>query len=48
MEQVVVGTAVLHGLLLAELTAPQLHYFSMALPAFEASASTIKLAPSHH
>ena len=48
MEQVVIGTAVPHGLLLAELTAPQLHYFAQALPAFEASAGTVALAPYHN
>jgi len=46
MEQVVIGAAARHGVLLAGLTAPQLNYFAKALPAFEASVATI--APRLH
>jgi len=41
MEQVVVGTAVRHGVILAGLTAPRLNYFEKALPAFEAAAASV-------
>jgi hypothetical protein len=45
MEQLTVGTAVPNGLLLSQLSAPQLHYFAIALPAFEESTRTIELKP---
>lgn len=48
IEQVTIGTAVSRGLLLAQLLAPQLHYFEKALPAFAASAQTIVLRPPRH
>jgi len=45
MEQVVLGTAVSHGLLLAKYAAPQLLYFEQSLPAFEESVQTLALEP---
>jgi len=45
MEQMTVGTAVPHGLLLSSLFAAHLHYFAQALPDFEQSTATIQLAP---
>jgi hypothetical protein len=45
MEQVTVGTAFPHGLLLSTLFAAQLHYFAQARPDFERATATIELAP---
>ena len=45
IEQIALGTAVKHGLLLAQLSAPHLGYFETALPAFEESVQTIVLKP---
>jgi hypothetical protein len=48
IELVAIGAAVPFGLLVAQLHAPQLGYFSKVLPAFEESVRTIELRPRRH
>ena len=45
MERITVGAATPRGLLLAELSAPQLFYFPQSLPEFEQATATITLEP---
>jgi hypothetical protein len=48
IELVAIGTAVPHGLLIAQLDAPQLGYFAKALPAFEEAVQSIVLKPRRY
>lgn len=45
IERVTIGAATQGGLLIAELSAPQLDFFAQALPQFEESTRTIELVP---